>query len=80
MQKSNVKLKLNELNKYVLKSNVHLLNWVEEKLFRKEFLGTTSNGRRCEILNEEDISFLISDHKDTVQVIALKPILCAVLR
>ena len=45
------------------------------KLFRKEFLGTTSNGRRCEILNEEDISFLISDHKDTVQVIALKPIL-----
>ncbi len=44
-------------------------------LFRREFLGTTSNGRRCEILNEEDISFLSSDHKDTLQVIALKPIL-----
>ncbi len=44
------------------------------KQFRKEFLGTTFNARRCEILNEEDISFLYNIHSDTMNVIALKPL------
>ncbi|MEN8230646.1 MAG: carboxypeptidase-like regulatory domain-containing protein [Bacteroidota bacterium] len=44
------------------------------KLFRKEFLGHTSNARRCEILNEKDITFNYGSDNDTLKAYALKPI------
>ena len=44
------------------------------KTFRKEFLGTTSNARRCEILNEEVISFIYDLKKDSLQAFAMEPI------
>ena len=47
---------------------------VNLKLFKKEFLGSTSNSRNCEILNEDDISFNYGSDKDTLRAFALKPI------
>ncbi len=44
-------------------------------IFRNEFLGTTDNGRMCDILNEEDITFNYGSDKDTLKAYALKPIL-----
>ena len=45
------------------------------KLFKKEFLGSTTNSRNCEILNEDDISFNYGSDRDTLKAYALKPIL-----
>lgn len=44
-------------------------------LFRYEFLGTTSNARACEILNEEDIAFYYGSDEDTLKAFASNPIL-----
>ena len=44
-------------------------------LFKKEFLGTSYNARKCEIMNEDDISFNYDSNKDTLKAFALKPIL-----
>jgi hypothetical protein len=43
-------------------------------IFRREFLGRTSNAKECEILNEDDIRFITSKDKDTVRAYSLKPI------
>ena len=48
---------------------------VNLKLFKKEFLGSTSNSRNCEILNEDDISFNYGSDRDTLIAYAIKPIL-----
>ena len=45
------------------------------KLFRKEFLGRSSAALRCNILNEEDITFNYQSDKDTIIAYALKPII-----
>lgn len=45
------------------------------KLFREEFLGITDNARKCNILNEEDITFNYYSDKDTIKAYALKPII-----
>lgn len=44
-------------------------------IFRKEFLGTSFNARRCRILNEEDITFNYHDDTDTLKAFASQPIL-----
>jgi hypothetical protein len=44
------------------------------KVFRREFLGTTSNALDCEILNERDITFNYDSDRDTLKAYALKPI------
>ena len=44
------------------------------RIFRNEFLGRTSYARRCEILNEQDITFNYGSDKDTLIAVALKPI------
>lgn len=45
------------------------------KLFKQEFLGTTSYARKCEIINEKDITFNYGSDDDTLKAFALKPIL-----
>ena len=45
------------------------------KLFRKEFLGESSNARNCNIMNEEDITFNYGTDSDTLRAYASKPIL-----
>jgi hypothetical protein len=45
------------------------------RIFKKEFIGLTSNARRCYILNEQDISFNYDTDKDTLRAYASKPIL-----
>ena len=45
------------------------------RIFKKEFIGLTSNARRCYILNERDISFNYDSDKDTLRAFASKPIL-----
>ena len=45
------------------------------KLFKNEFLGTTSNAWKCEIVNEEDITFNYGSDDDTLKTFASKPIL-----
>lgn len=44
------------------------------RIFRNEFLGRTSYAMRCEILNEQDITFNYGSDRDTLIAIALKPI------
>ena len=44
------------------------------QIFIKEFIGLTSNARRCYILNESDISFNYNSDKDTLKAFASKPI------
>ena len=44
------------------------------RLFREEFLGTSANAGKCEILNEKDISFNYDSDADTLKVFALKPL------
>jgi len=43
-------------------------------IFRREFLGRTGNSKECEIINEDDIRFIISSDKDTIRAICLKPL------
>ncbi len=44
------------------------------RVFRNQFLGRTSYARRCEILNEEDITFNYGSDRDTLIAYALKPL------
>ena len=44
------------------------------RVFRNEFLGRTSYARRCEILNEQDITFNYGSDRDTLRAIVLKPL------
>lgn len=44
------------------------------RLFKEEFLGTTTNAEKCEILNEEDITFNYYSDKDTVKAFTSKPL------
>jgi len=45
------------------------------KLLKKEFLGTSYNAKKCEILNENDITFNYDSGTDTLKAFASKPIL-----
>jgi hypothetical protein len=45
------------------------------RIFKKEFIGLTSNARKCYILNEQDISFNYDSDKDTLRAFASKAIL-----
>jgi hypothetical protein len=45
------------------------------QLFRDEFFGTTENARKCEIINETDITFNYDPDGDTLKAYAAKPIL-----
>lgn len=47
---------------------------VNLKLFKKEFLGTSDNGKKCEIINEDDITFNYGSDVDTLKAFALNPI------
>jgi hypothetical protein len=44
------------------------------RVFRNQFLGRTSYARRCEILNEEDITFNYGSDTVTLKAIAFKPL------
>jgi len=44
-------------------------------LFKNVFLGTTSNARSCEIINENDVTFNYDSDQDTLKVFSSKPIL-----
>lgn len=44
------------------------------RLFKEEFIGTTSNAQECRILNEKDITFNYDSDDDTIKAYALKPI------
>ena len=45
------------------------------KLFKNEFLGITENGHKCDILNENEITFNYNSDQDTIKAFASKPIL-----
>ena len=45
------------------------------KLFRDQFLGSTYNGQKCVIMNEDDITFNNGSSGDTLKAFASKPIL-----
>ena len=44
------------------------------RIFRREFIGSSSNAHRCYILNEEDITFNYGSDKDTLKAYASKPL------
>ena len=45
------------------------------KIFKREFIGTTSNAKHCKIVNENDITFNYQPNSDTLIAYALKPII-----
>jgi len=45
------------------------------KLFKKEFLGSSNNAVKCNILNEKDITFNYYQDKDTLKAFTSKPLL-----
>jgi hypothetical protein len=45
------------------------------KLFRNQFLGTSANGQKCVIMNENDITFNYYSSRDTLKAFASKPII-----
>jgi len=45
------------------------------KLFKKEFLGLSNNARKCNIMNDKDITFNYYSDKDTLKAFTSKPIL-----
>ncbi len=45
------------------------------KLFRNQFLGTSANGQKCVIMNENDITFNYDSSNDTLKAFASKPII-----
>lgn len=45
------------------------------KMFKNEFLGTTDNALKCNIINENDITFTYSPDKDTIKAFASRPII-----
>jgi hypothetical protein len=45
------------------------------KIFRKEFLGSSSNAKNSFIMNEEVITFNYQSNKDTLKAIARKPLI-----
>lgn len=44
------------------------------RIFRREFLGSSSNAQKCHILNEEDLSFNYGSDRDTLKAYASKPL------
>ncbi|MEJ2596538.1 MAG: carboxypeptidase-like regulatory domain-containing protein [bacterium] len=44
------------------------------RIFKQEFIGLSSNARRCYILNEQDIHFNYDSDKDTLRAYASRPI------
>jgi hypothetical protein len=44
------------------------------RIFRREFIGSSSNANKCYILNEEDITFNYGSDKDTLKAYASKPL------
>ncbi len=43
--------------------------------FREQFLGKTTNARRCEILNEKDLALSYTDDQDTLKAYSHKPLI-----
>jgi len=64
-----------ELNEVIISAKNKINNKGNIKIFKKEFLGNTSNAHECEILNENDILFGHSIGKDTLKAFSSKPIL-----
>jgi hypothetical protein len=68
--------KVFELQEVVIKAKaINRQRRANMVIFRNEFLGTTDNGRMCDILNEEDITFNYGSDKDTLKAYASKPII-----
>jgi hypothetical protein len=71
-----LKPKVFELNEVVVREKSHARERRENlTIFRNEFLGTTSNSLRCDILNEKDIRFISDNDNDTIKAFAINPIL-----
>ncbi len=69
-----LKPKVFKLNEVIIKNkSLVRLRKKNLKLFKQEFLGTTSS-RQCEILNESDIKFDYSCIKDTLKAYTAEPI------
>ena len=69
-QKENITIELNEaftqLDEVVINTDDGMSRAVKLKWFRKEFLGKSSNGKSCKILNEEDIKLRSDKRKRTI--------------
>lgn len=68
--------KVYELNEVVISSKPLFRKRNEYlKMFREEFLGTTSNAYNCEIINENDITFNYDSCQDTLRAFASNPLI-----
>jgi hypothetical protein len=68
--------KLFELNEVVISAkSLSKEKMNNMKLFRNEFLGITDNAHKCIIVNENDIVFNTGSSKDTLKVLASKPLI-----
>lgn len=67
--------KVYELNEFVIKGkSVARDRKYNLVLFKNEFLGTSVNAQKCEIVNEEDITFNYESDRDTLKAFASKPL------
>ena len=66
---------INELDTVVINEDVGLTRRQKLRLFRQEFLGASENGRRCKILNEDDIYLRFSSKDQTLIASSIKPII-----
>lgn len=67
--------KVYELNEFVIKAEPLVRERKHDLfLFKNEFLGTSVNAQKCEIVNEEDITFNYESDRDTLRAYASKPL------
>ncbi len=68
-----LKPKIYELKEVIVTDKSHRNERIANlKLFKAQFLGSSANGRKCVILNEEDIKFI--DSGSSLKAFAIKPI------
>ena len=77
-QKQNIEIALveakNELDEVVISVNDILTRRQKLRLFREYFLGTTSLGKKCKILNEDDLILRYNDKDKTLYADARTPV------
>ena len=78
-QNKNITIELKEavaqLDEVVINTDDGMSREMKLKWFRKEFLGKSSNGKSCKILNEKDIKLRFDKRKRTITAWSNKPII-----
>jgi hypothetical protein len=65
--------KVYEFSEVVINAKSHVRERkMNLRVFKDEFLGTTSNAMKCDIMNENEITFNYDSDRDTLKAFASK--------